>query len=71
MFYKSKYQGALKQIEELKNQIKETNEVMVDRHWKMLCKISELEKENDKLEKENRQFRESSNPKSNVKRTRN
>jgi len=71
MFYKAKYQGALKTIEELKEQLEKTREDNIDKHWKMLCRINDLIKEVSKLEKENRQFRENSNPKSNVKRTRN
>ena len=71
MFYKAKYQGALKQIEELKEKLKQNDVITIERHWQLLCRVSELEKEMNKLEKENRQLRENSNTKSNVKRTRN
>ena len=71
MFYKSKYQGALKQIKELEEQLIEERKDNIDKHWNMLCRINDLIKEVNKLEKEIRQYGENSNPSRNEKRTRN
>ena len=71
MFYKSKYQGALKQIKELEEKLIEERKDNIDKHWKMLCRINDLIKEVNKLEKEIRQYGEISNSSRNEKRTRN
>ena len=61
MFYKKKYRELLEQNKELKETIKEIMENNTERQWKMLCEISKLGEENEKLEKEIRQIREISN----------
>jgi len=66
MFYKKKYLELLKENKELKKRLELIAQNNVDRQWEMLCKIDKLGKEIDKLEKENRQFRESSNTKTNA-----
>ena len=58
MFYKAKYQGALKTIEELKDKLRQNDVAVIERQWQMMCRINELIKENEKLEKKIRQYGE-------------